>query len=170
MTLSEDCKVEVDCFDSLHASFQKLEHLRLLQVFSNNKRDIVDQLSSFKTLKILSLDYRPLAHFRESRLPPNLEIIHLIYYEPVSEIESDSPDAEEYLIYHLLRIRPSKRLREVIVPSALIGIDGTKNPDKSKFLEDVTPRVVLQYQMKKLNEKLKLRLLDVGEIGELQGG
>lgn len=122
----DDTVVYSSCLMSLSKSFGSLKHLRI----SLSRVDPLEPYSlkynAFKTLRIFSVDRLSLWYLREyeaAKLPLSIEVLYLSCY--VTELSTQRDKlSEERDLARVLKSRSFPNLREVVVPKALIGLDG----------------------------------------------
>lgn len=122
----DSSRAHSSCVMSLSKSFQSLKHLRLL-LHNDNQDPFSTDYAVFTNLKIFSLTFDSLHFFLKWEtvaFPPSIEIIYVHSYLVAPELSMQNNATEEKDLATLLKSRSFPSLREVVVPTELVGFDG----------------------------------------------
>lgn len=157
---------------SLNKSFKSLKHLRLLDVGVDPDFPSLTQFSTFKSMRILTLDLqmlKSLVRFPQISLPSNLEVLCLPYYS-VRFMSYDTDFQEEILLSQILQDAWIPKLIEVVVPKKPVAPRAGYLVNERQLKSGMSwekPRECLENLALFTSGRVKLRLIEEGEDGEL---
>lgn len=166
-------QVLLDCLSALPRSRNSLRHLRLLGGITVQESHSLWNAGFFQVLRVLTMDANAMIAFSHFDLPQSIEILHLPYYF-IGQAESAPEDEEEeFQEYKLIRDMIDHKcqprfdcLKEVVLPSSLIGFDGERIVSPQWTQLWAQSRRELERSNVIQTGKVKLRTVEVGENGE----
>lgn len=142
----DSTEINPTCIDALTSSFKTLKHLRVIQGTPQFENRLFANLTPFESLTILGIDQVPitaLSAWKQSPLPPKLEILQLLHYLFTPDQSVDGDFSEERELRTILENRECPTLKEVVVPAAPVD-----------FADQTTEHIESFKQWRAIREKL----------------